>query len=99
MTPLSRDYLYLDLAEALGLPVLIVSRPGLGTINHTLMTISVLQERRIPISGVVINYAKNWKKGLAEATNPAVIESVSRVRVLGVMRNRGRDLDDIVGAL
>jgi dethiobiotin synthetase len=96
MVPLSGDYLYLDLAEDLHLPVMIVSRPGLGTINHTLMTISVLKKRRLKIAGVVINYAKDWKRGLAEKTSPQAIEILSGVSILGVMRNGDVNFNDIV---
>jgi dethiobiotin synthetase len=99
MVPLSRDYLYLDLAEDLRLPVVIVARPGLGTINHTLLTISVLKERRIKIAGVVINHSNDRKEGLAEKTSPAVIEAISGVRILGVVQNRGVNFDAITNTL
>ncbi len=100
MTPLSHDNLFLDLAEILRLPVLIVSRPGLGTINHTLLTISALELRKVNIAGVVINYAeKNQRKGLAEKTNPALIEAVSGVSVLGIVRYNDVDIDAIVSAI
>ncbi len=84
MVPLSEDYLYLDLAADLRLPVIIVARPSLGTINHTLLTISVLKKRRVPVTGVVINYSKNWKTGLPEKTSPDVIEALSGTRILAI---------------
>lgn len=96
MAPLSGKYLYLDLAAALCLPVVIVARPGLGTINHTLLTISAIKKRRLKIAGVVINYAKDRKQGLAEKTSPAALEMVSGVRVLGIVRTRGVTFEDIV---
>jgi dethiobiotin synthetase len=99
MVPLSVNYLYLDLAKSLGLPVLIVSRPGLGTINHTLLTISALKKRRLQIAGVVMNYAKDWKKGLAEKTSMSVIEEISGVRLLGIVRYGSDDFDEIVDAI
>ena len=99
MVPLSVDYLYLDLAKSLRLPVLIVSRPGLGTINHTLLTISALKKRRLQIAGVVMNYAKDWKKGLAEKTSMSVIEKISGVRLLGIVRYGSDDFDEIVDAI
>jgi dethiobiotin synthetase len=85
MVPLAERYSYLDLAEALNLPVLIVAKPGLGTINHTLLTIRVLRERGIAMIGVVINYAKNQRKGLAERTSPDVITAMSAIKVLGTV--------------
>jgi dethiobiotin synthetase len=83
MVPLAQGYLFLDLAEALGLPVLIVARPGLGTINHTLLTIDALRSRRLTIAGVVINDGQGGQQGLAEATSPAVIQELSGVPVIG----------------
>lgn len=85
LVPLSRTYFYLDLAEDIGLPVLIVARPGLGTINHTLLTITALRQRKITIAGVVINHAEAGKPGLAEKTNPALIEKLSGVKLLGII--------------
>lgn len=96
MVPLTEKYLYLDLAAALGLPVLIIARPGLGTINHTLLTISVLQERGITISGIVVNHAEKWKPGLAEKTGPAFIEKFSGVKILGVVPHDSHDFEGIV---
>lgn len=99
MVPLSVNYLYLDLARSLHLPVLIVSRPGLGTINHTLLTILALKKRRLRIAGIVMNYANNWKKGLAEKTNMSVIEKLSGERLLGIVRYGSDDFDEVVDAL
>jgi len=96
MVPLTEKYLYLDLVVALGLPALIVARPGLGTINHTLLTISVLQEKDITISGIVVNYADSRKTGPAEKTSPAVIERISGVKIVGIVPHGSQDFDGIV---
>ena len=96
MVPLSRNYLYLDLAQAIGLPVMVVARPGLGTINHTLLTVAALKQRGIPIAGVVINYSNKNRPVPAEETSPGVIEKISRVAVLGVVRYRAREFSRIV---
>ncbi len=47
MVPLSGKYLNLDLAQALNLPVVIVGRAGLGTINHTMLTVTAARERNL----------------------------------------------------
>ncbi len=96
MVPLSRNYLYLDLARAIGLPVVVVARPGLGTINHTLLTVAALKERGISIAGVVINYSDKRRQGPAERTSPGVIEKISRVPVLGIVPYRAREFSSIV---
>lgn len=85
MVPIVQDYLYLDLASDMGLPALIVARPGLGTINHTLLTVSVLKSRGVKTVGVVINQSEDRGFGLAEKTSPAVIERLSGLPVLGVI--------------
>ncbi len=59
MVPLNDTALTVDFMERLGLPALVVARSGLGTINHTLMTLEVLRRRRIPILGVVMNGQRN----------------------------------------
>ena len=96
MVPLTEKYLYLDLVVALGLPALIVARPGLGPINHTLLTVSVLQEKDITISGIVVNYADSRKTGPAEKTSPAVIERISGVKIVGIVQHGSQDFDGIV---
>ncbi|OGW37182.1 MAG: dethiobiotin synthase [Nitrospirae bacterium GWC2_56_14] len=96
MVPLAQGYLFLDLAEALGLPVLIVARPGLGTINHTLLTIDALRSRRMMIAGIVINDGQGGQQGLAEATSPAVIEELSGVPIIGTIGHRSRAFGELV---
>jgi dethiobiotin synthetase len=96
MAPLSRNYLNLDLARAIGLPVVVVARPGLGTINHTLLTLAALKERGISIAGVVINHSDMRRQGPAERTSPEEIEKISRVPVLGIVPYRARELSSIV---
>ena len=95
MVPLGQGFTYLDLAEALKLPIVIVARPGLGTINHTLLTISALKGRKLPIAGVIINYAQDWKTRDAERTNPEVIRDISGVDLLSVIRHGERAFEEI----
>jgi dethiobiotin synthetase len=92
MVPLSGTYLYLDLAADLGLPVLIVAKPGLGTINHTLLTVSVLRSAKAYVSGIVIDYGRNERRGPAERSNPQVIARLSGVPILGIIGYGQKDL-------
>jgi dethiobiotin synthetase len=55
LVPLADDFLIADLASELALPLLVVARPNLGTVNHTLMTCECARARGIEILGVVIN--------------------------------------------
>jgi dethiobiotin synthase len=76
LVPLNDRTLLIDLIERIGLPVLIVARSGLGTINHTLLTISALEKRDIAIGGVVM-------VGAPDAENRHAIEHYGHTVVVG----------------
>ena len=91
--PILNNYLVLDLIKDLGLPVIIVSRAGLGTINHTLLTAKIAENKGIKILGIVINNYPN-RPGVCERTNPEIISKVSKVPILGLMPHiEGVDVD------
>jgi len=54
MVPLAHDLMQTDLIAAIGLPVVIVARDVLGTINHTLLTVDALRARHLQVAGVVL---------------------------------------------
>jgi dethiobiotin synthetase len=54
LVPLSDSYTVLDLAIELALPLVIAARPGLGTINHTLLTLGAARERGLDVPAVVL---------------------------------------------
>lgn len=83
--PVSDDQLIADLARELGFPVLVVSRPGLGTISHTLLTVESIRASGLEVAGVVVNDARGelaWPDDLL-VSNLEQIETWSRVPVLG----------------
>jgi dethiobiotin synthetase len=53
--PITRDADMSTLARELALPVLVVARAGLGTINHSLLTIEAVQRDGLPLAGVVLS--------------------------------------------
>ncbi|MBK9515936.1 MAG: dethiobiotin synthase [Anaeromyxobacter sp.] len=55
LVPLTPTETYADLMVALGLPVLVVARAGLGTVNHTALTVEALRARRLRLAGIVLN--------------------------------------------
>lgn len=75
----------MDLALMLKMPLLIVARPGLGTINHTALTVSCAKANGLEVSGIIINGYDHLNPGLAEQTNPGVIESLTGIPVIGLM--------------
>jgi len=85
LCPLAPRMAVADLAARLGLPLLIVARPTLGTINHTALTVEAARARGLPIAGIVINRYHPDTADLAELTSPDEIERVTRVPVLGLL--------------
>lgn len=93
--PIKGDYLMADLATDLGLPLLVVARAALGTINHTVLTVEYARRRGLEIVGVVLNGYHEEAPSLAERTNPGLVEELARVPVLGLLpRLDGADLLD-----
>lgn len=75
MVPVAGDVMVIDVIARLGLPVVLVARSTLGTINHTLLSLEALRARRLPVAGVILN-------GPPAAGNRAMIERFGKVRVL-----------------
>jgi dethiobiotin synthetase/malonyl-CoA O-methyltransferase len=75
LVPLNDTMLMADLMRKLGLPVVLVARTVLGTINHTLLSIEALRSRGIEIAGVALN-------GPPDAANRSAIERYGDVRIV-----------------
>ncbi len=82
VVPLLREYSVIDLISELQYPVLVVADAGLGTINHTVMTLQTLRHRRVPVVGFVANHVRA-DGDLSEDTNPDIITELSGVPCLG----------------
>ncbi|MDR3437243.1 dethiobiotin synthase [Telmatospirillum sp.] len=76
LVPLNDHDMMADLMAHLGLPVVVVARSGLGTINHTLLTLEALQHRGLSVVGVVMSGSPN-------DANRQAIEHFSGVTVIG----------------
>jgi dethiobiotin synthetase len=83
--PLTDSTLVVDLISVLRVPALIVARSGLGTINHTLLTVSFLQQRAIPIAGIILNDGETaeTQNDPSVYANAELIEMYSGIKVLG----------------
>ena len=81
--PLGERFLVSDLIKALELPIVIVARPNLGTFNHIFLTVQYAKSLGLSIAGIVIN-GINDDPGLAEKTNPDLIEELCGVPILGI---------------
>lgn len=98
LCPLTATQTVADLAVAWGRPVLIVARLGLGTINHTLLTVEAAQRRRLEIAGVVLNCPVPPSGDLAEQTNPEELRRRLDVPIFGPIPYQP-DLDRIPRAV
>jgi dethiobiotin synthetase len=83
MVPIYRRFLVSDLVQLLELPIILVARPNVGTINHTLLSINYAQSQGIPLLGFVINRRYD-EINVAEEKSPIIIENLSGVPFLGV---------------
>jgi len=86
LAPLTDDLLMADLIKLLNLPLVVVARPTLGTINHTLLTITCAEKiYNLTVIGFIVNYPARIQEGPAEKTNAQEIERVSQKPCLGVV--------------
>lgn len=91
--PIVGKYLFADLALEMELPLIVVARATLGTINHTVLTVQFARQHGLDILGIVIN-GYPAEPTLAERTAPGMIERLSGVPVLAVLpRLSGIDVD------
>ena len=75
LVPLRRDWLQIEQLAVWNLPVLLVARSGLGTLNHTLLSLEALRHRGLEVLGLVLN-------GPPHADNPRTLEQLGGVPVL-----------------
>ena len=86
LVPIRRDYFVLDLIGDLGLPVIVVARAGLGTINHTLLTVRCALGAGAKVAGVVINRCGAAGEDMDPSwrTNPQAIRELAGVPLIGI---------------
>jgi dethiobiotin synthetase len=88
LVPLNAKETMLDLMLRLKLPVLLVARAGLGTINQTLLSLRILNEAKLPVVGVVLNQVTPGRWGQIEEDNRHTIERMGQVTVLACLRHK-----------
>ena len=83
LVPLNRRLTVADMIQRMGLPVVLVARPGLGTLNHTLLSLECLRTRGVRLLGVLVNHANpsphDRMARLAERTNPEMLRRLTLV--------------------
>ena len=92
MVPLRRNLLLVDLLAQLRPSTLVVSRSGLGTLNHTLLTLEALRKRNVPVLGIVFSDAAIQEDERLVQDNMRTIEEIGQVRVFGRLQ-RHKDIE------
>jgi dethiobiotin synthetase len=97
LVPLTREFSVRDLAAALGLPLVIAARPGLGTISHTLLTIEAARVAGLDVRAVVMT---PWPPAPSpvERSNRETIARVAGVELAGLRQVDGPDRESLARA-
>ncbi|GGE03413.1 ATP-dependent dethiobiotin synthetase BioD [Marinithermofilum abyssi] len=82
MVPLGEDWTIADLARELELPLIIIARPDLGTVNHTVLTVRAARADGLTVAGVVFNGCRSENQARIEE-NAAMIRRFADVKVIG----------------
>lgn len=82
LVPAAEDLSMADLALELGLPLVVVARAALGTINHTLLTLEAAERRGLRVAGVVVSHAGGPLSG-ADAANLGALREALGDRLVG----------------
>ena len=87
LVPITAQVTVADLVRRLHLPLLLVARPSLGTINHTLLSLQVARDKRLTVRAVLLNHAEapahDAMSRLAVRTNPEILRRLTHRPVLG----------------
>ncbi len=97
LVPLADDFSVRDLAVALGLPVVIAAGPGLGTINHTLLTIESARAVELDVRAVVLT-PWPYTPGELERSNRETLERLGEIEVVGLGAVLSPSVEDLARA-
>ncbi len=90
--PIKKGVLMADVIKKLNLPTIVVARPDLGTINHTLMTIDALQNNQIKVLGIVIsNYPEKTDDPVITRVKEMIEMFSCDIKVLGTIKKNQKD--------
>jgi dethiobiotin synthetase len=92
LVPLKQNFFVSNLIKRFNLPVIIVTRFGLGTLNHTLLTVEKLKRDRQKILGVILSGKKN-RSDVSVKSNASIIKKITKLSVLELGYNEKVDLE------
>lgn len=79
-----------DIIKELGLAVIVVADAGLGTINSTVLTVRYMESKNIQVKGIILN---RYHGGVMEDDNIIMIEAITGIHVIGLVRDCDSNLD------
>ncbi len=91
LVPMTGKFVVADLILRWKLPVVLVARWGLGTLNHTALSLEALQRRKIEVAGLLFNQTQHGKIGFVEKTNVAYFRQHKSPPVLATVRYARQD--------
>ena len=101
LVPINEKHFIVDIIKKLKLPILLVARSGLGTINHTLLTVSELKKRNLPLLGIILNGKRNQsnKEAVEKYSGVSVVSELEPIKNLDrktlLLHKTGGKLDEI----
>jgi len=84
LCPLTTQHTLADWVKQEKLPVLLVARLGLGTLNHTLMTLEVAKSRGIMVKGIILNDFPPTGRDVSRRWNPQDLKELTDVPIIGI---------------
>ncbi|MDY6968473.1 MAG: dethiobiotin synthase [Spirochaetota bacterium] len=85
LVPIKKNYYVVDMIKDMNIPIIVVARPQLGTLNHTLLTIEQARYKGLEVRGFIINNYDEENAGFADKTNPQLLMELSNIPLLGVL--------------
>lgn len=85
LVPIDEYYFVVDLANEMELPLIVVCRSSLGTINHTLLTISYAREHGLDVKGIIMNESAENCDDVLKKTNADEIKRLTNLPILGMI--------------
>ena len=94
LVPVRRGFFVVDLIRMMKAGTVLVSRSGLGAINHSLLSLEALRRRGIEPLGIIFNRTSGGPLGTPEKTNPSVVAKTGHLRSLGMLPYLRKGLTD-----
>ena len=84
LVPITESYNVEDLICELGLPLIVVARNQVGTLNHTLLTLRAAKQKGIPVCGVILNQTRPEDPTEIERGQAGILKELTGVPILGL---------------